>query len=162
MRGFWVSVVALAGIIAALPASTAPVLRNVSGFDTGLLVGKTCEGVFNSGRRREGSQGALQLRFVIRGDVLTADFWRRLGKSEYDRYAYAITQPGRGSPVPDLDYWGPVSNLTVAGATIQYVDPTGGKVQLTYDNGRLRGRSDPRGGTEWHMTRVSNVELVCV
>ena len=56
MRGFWVSVVALAGMITGLPASTAPVLRNVSGFDTGLLVGKTCEGVFNSGRRREGAK----------------------------------------------------------------------------------------------------------
>ena len=161
MQALWASIIVLAGTAAASYASAAPVLRNVSGMDPALLAGKTCQGVFNSGRRREGSQGALQLRFSVERDLLTAHFWRRVGQSAYEQAAYAITQPGQGSAVPQLDYWGPVSDLTVFGSTIRYVDPTGGRVQLTYDNGRLLGRSDPRGGTDWRMTRVSNVNLVC-
>jgi YD repeat-containing protein len=163
MRGLWASIVALAGMTATLTALADPVLRNVTGLDPALLGGKTCQGVFNSGRGREGSQGALQLRFLVNGDVLTAHFWRRLGKSAYDQAAYAITQPGQraGGEVTGLDYLGEVGGLTVSGSTVRFVDPTGGKVQLTYDQGRLSGRSDPRGGTEWSMTRVSNVNLVC-
>ena len=86
-----------------------------------------------------------------------------MGKSEYVRVAYAITLPGQGGDAAglELDYLGEVSGLTVSGNTVRYVDPTGGRVQLTYDGGRLLGRSDPRGGTEWRMTRVSNVNVVC-
>ena len=146
---------------AAMTASADPVLRNVTGLDPALLAGKTCYGVFNSGRRRPGSQGALQLRFVVQGDILSAHFWRRLGKSAYDQTAYAITQPGQSGDAMGLDYLGEVSGLTVTGGTVRFVDPTGGKVQLTYDQGRLLGRSDPRGGTEWRMTRVANVNMVC-
>jgi hypothetical protein len=160
MRGLWASIV-LSGLTAAIPASGDPVLMNVTGFDPALLVGKTCQGVFNSGRRREGSQGALQLRFMVNGDVLTAHFWRQFGKSAYDRAAYAITQSGRGGDATELDYLGEVGGLTITGSTVRYVDPTGGKVQLAYDRGSLLGRSDPRGGTEWRMTRVSNVKMVC-
>ena len=97
MRGFCGWIVALAGMAVAFTASADPALRNVTGLDPALLAGKTCQGVFNSGRRREGSQGALQLRFAVNGDVLTAHFWRRIGKSAYDREAYAITQPGQSS-----------------------------------------------------------------
>jgi YD repeat-containing protein len=161
MRRLWAPIVAVAGMAVAMTASADPVLRNVTGVDPSLLAGKTCQGVFNSGRRREGSQGALQLRFVVQGDVLTAHFWRRLGKSAYDQTAYAITQPGQNGDAIGLDYLGEVSGLTVTGTTVRYVDPTGGRVQLTYDSGRLLGRSDPRGGTEWRMTRVSNVNMVC-
>jgi YD repeat-containing protein len=163
MRGLWASIVALAGMAAATTASADRPMRNVTGLDPAVLVGKTCQGVFNSGRRREGSQGALQLQFAVNGDVLTAHFWRRLGKSTYDGAAFAITQPGQGGDAAGfgLDYLGEVSGLTVSGSTIRYIDPTGGRVQLTYDSGRLSGRSDPRGGTEWRMTRVSNVNIVC-
>ena len=163
MRGFWGWIVALAGMAVAFTASADPGLRNVTGLDPALLAGKTCQGVFNSGRRREGSQGALQLRFAVNGDVLTAHFWRRIGKSAYDREAYAITQPGQSGDAtgPGLDYLGEVSGLTVTGSTVRYVDPTGGKVQLTYDQGRFLGQSDPRGGTEWRMTRVAIVKMVC-
>jgi YD repeat-containing protein len=147
---------------AAMTAADAA-LQNVTGLDPSLLAGKTCVGAFNSGRRREGSQGALQLRFAVSGDVLTAYFWRRLGKRVYDRAAYATSQPG--PPIDAtrlrLDYLGEVSGLTVSGGAVRYVDPTGGRVQLTYDNGRLSGQSDPRGGTEWRMTRVSYVTMVC-
>ena len=163
MRGLRAPLVALAGLAAATNVSADPALRNVTGLDPSLLVGKTCQGVFNSGRRREGSQGALQLRFAVNGDVLTAHFWRRLGKSAYDQAAYAITLPGQSGDAAGLglDYLGEVGGLTVTGSTVQYVDPTGGKVQLTYGSGRLSGRSDPRGGTEWRMTRVANVTMVC-
>jgi len=95
-------------LAAATNVSADPALRNVTGLDPSLLVGKTCQGVFNSGRRREGSQGALQLRFAVNGDVLTAHFWRRLGKSAYDQAAYAITLPGQSGDAAGLglDYLG--------------------------------------------------------
>jgi YD repeat-containing protein len=160
MRALWASAVALVGTTA-MTASAQPVLRNVTGFDASLLAGKTCQGVFNSGRRREGSQGALQLRFAINGNVFTAHFWRQLGQAAYARAAYAITQPGQSGDLTGLDYWGEVSGLTVSGKTIRYVDPTGGRVQLTYDSGRLLGQSDPRGGTDYRMTRVAVVRMVC-
>src|SRR6266851_8029875 len=149
MRSLWTSLVLLAGLAAAITASADPLLRNVTGFDPALLAGKTCQGVFNTGRRREGSQGALQIRFAVHGDVLTAHLWRRLGKPAYDRAAYAITQPGQIGDATGLDYLGEVGGLTVTGSIVRYVDPTGGRVQLTYGQGRLSGRSDPRGGTEW-------------
>jgi len=163
MRGLRAPLVAFAGLAAAANVSADPALRNVTGLDPSLLVGKTCQGVFNSGRRREGSQGALQLRFAVNGAVLTAHFWRRLGKSAYDQAAYAITLPGQSGDAArlGLDYLGEVSGLTVGGSTVRFVDPTGGRVQLTYDSGRLLGRSDPRGGTKWRMTRVSNVNMLC-
>jgi hypothetical protein len=161
MPGFWAPIVAVAGMAVAMTASADPALRNVTGFDPSLLAGKTCQGVFNSGRRRPGSQGALALRFAVNGDVLTAYFWRRLGQSAYGRAAYSITQPGQSGDATGLDYLGEVGGLTVTGSTVRYVDPTGGKVQLTYGSGRLSGRSDPRGGTEWRMTRVANVTMVC-
>ncbi len=116
---------------AAMTASADPVLRNVTGLNPALLAGKTCYGVFNSGRRRPGSQGALQLRFVVQGDVLTAHFWRRLGKSAYDQAAYAITQPGQSGDATGLDYLGEVGGLTVTGSIVRYVDPTGGRVQFS-------------------------------
>jgi YD repeat-containing protein len=163
VRGLCGSIIAFVGMTAATTTSAEPAVRNVAGLDPSLLVGKTCQRVFNSGRRREGSEGTLRLRFAVNGDVLTAHFWRRLGKSAYDRVAYAITQPGQSGDAAGLglDYLGDVGELMVIGSTIRYVDPTGGRVQLTYDSGRLLGRSDPRGGTEWRMTRVSNVNMMC-
>jgi hypothetical protein len=161
MRGLSAPIVLLAGMAAATLASADPGLRNVAGLDAALPAGKTCQGVFNSGRKREGSQGALQLQFAVNGDVLTAYFWRRLGKPAYDRAAYAITQPRPGGGPSELDFLGEVGGLTVTGNTIRYVDPTGGKVQLTYDRGGLLGQSDPRGGTDYRMTRVAVVRMVC-
>ncbi len=161
MRSLWTSIVLLAGPAAAITASADPLLRNLTGFDPGLLAGKTCQGVFNTGRRREGSQGALQIRFAVAGDFLTAHLWRRLGKPAYDRAAYAITQPGQILDATGLDDLGEVRGMTVTGNTIRYVDPTGGRVELTYDSGGLLGWSDPRGGTDWRMTRVANLRMVC-
>jgi YD repeat-containing protein len=161
MRGLLTATAFLVGIAAVNAASAAPVLRNVAGFDPGLLAGKTCQGWFNTGRRREGSQGALQVSFAVNGDVLTAHLWRRLGKEAYDKAAYAVTQPGQSDDTTSLDDLGEVRRLRVPGKKVRYVDPTGGKVRLTYDQGRLRGQSDPRGGSEWKMTRVANVMMVC-
>src|SRR5260370_26560844 len=93
MRSLWTSIVLLAGPAVAITASADPLLRNVTGFDPGLLAGKTCQGVFNTVRRREGSQGALQIRFAVAGDFLTAHLWRRLGKPAYAPGAYPINQP---------------------------------------------------------------------
>jgi YD repeat-containing protein len=142
-------------------ASADPVLRNVTGFDPNLLTGKTCRGVFNTGRRRQGSQGALQIRFAVDGDVLAAHLWRRLGKTAYDNAAYAIMQPGQGVDATRYDDLGEVRALSVTGTVVQYVDSTGAKVRLAYDQGRLVGQSDPRGGSDWRMTRVANVMMVC-
>ena len=75
MRGLWTLIVSFAGMAAAISASADPVLRNVTGFDPALLAGKTCQGVFNTGKERHGSQGALQLSFAVDGDVLAAHFW---------------------------------------------------------------------------------------
>jgi hypothetical protein len=72
MRSRWASIVAFAGMATAMTASADPVLRNVSGFDSTLLAGKICQGVFNTGKERHGSQGALQLSFTVDGDVLAA------------------------------------------------------------------------------------------
>src|SRR5437870_3918083 len=129
MRGLWGSILLLTGMAAAITASADPILKNVTGLDAALLAGKTCQGVFNTGRRREGSQGALQIRFAVVGDVLTAHLWRRLGKSAYDRVAYAIAQPGQILDATALDDLGEVRAMTVTGNSIRYVDPTGGKVQ---------------------------------
>ena len=161
MRSRWASIVAFAGMASAMTASADPVLRNVTGFDSTLLAGKTCQGVFNTGKGRHGSQGALQLSFAVDGDVLVAHLWRAFGKSNYDKVAYAITQPGHSVDATRFEDLGEVRGLTVTGKTVRFVDPTGGKVQLTYGHGRLLGRSDPRGGTDWRMTRVANVTMVC-
>src|SRR5438093_7530502 len=147
MRGLWASIVALAGMAAATTASADRPMRNVTGLDPAVLVGKTCQGVFNSGRRRKGSQGALQLQFAVNGDVLTAHFWRRLGKSAYDRAAFAITQPGQGGDAAGfgLDYLGEVSGPTVSGSTLRYIDPTGRKSPVNLrQRTSLLGRSNPR------------------
>ena len=76
-----------------------PMLRNLAEFDPGLLAEKTCQGTFDTGRRRQlairpRSDGAFQLRFATDGGVFTAHMWRRFGWHARDRAAYAITQSG--------------------------------------------------------------------
>src|SRR5438093_13752850 len=111
MRSLWTLIVLLAPLAVTIIASADPVLRNV-GSDPTLLAGKSCQGVFNTGRRREGSLGALQLRFAVDGDFLAAHLWRRLGKSAYDRAAYAITQLGQGVDATRFDDLGAVRGMT--------------------------------------------------
>ena len=161
MRSLWAAIVAFAGMAAAATASADPALRNVTGFDSSLLAGKTCQGVFNTGKGRHGSQGALQLSFAIDGDVLAAHLSRGFGRPTYDKAAYAITQPAQSIDATRFEDLGAVRDLTVTGNTIRFVDSTGGKVHLTYNHGRLLGSSDPRGGADWRMRRVAHVTMVC-
>jgi hypothetical protein len=161
MRGFWASIVAFAGMAAVTTASADPALRNVTGFDATVLTGKTCQGVFNTGKGRHGSQGALQLSFAVDGDILAAHLSRGVGRSTYDKAAYAITQPGQSIDTTRFEDLGAVRDLTVTGNIVRFVDSTGGRVHLTYNQGRLLGSSDPRGGTDWRMRRVSHVTMVC-
>ena len=161
MRGFWAAIVAFAGMAAATTASADPALRNVTGFDATLLAGKTCQGVFNTGKGRHGSQGALQLSFTVDGDVFAAHLSRGFGRSTYDKAAYAITQPGQSIDTTRFEDLGAVRDLTVTGNIVRFVDSTGGRVHLTYNQGRLLGSSDPRGGTDWRMRRVAHVTMVC-
>ena len=67
----------LVSMAAAYAGAAEPMLRNVPGFDPGLLAGKICQDTFDTGRRRPPairpwSEGALQLRFAANGGVLTA------------------------------------------------------------------------------------------
>ncbi len=161
MRGLSTALTVLAGLATANPASAATTLRNVTGLDPTLLAGKSCQGIFNTGRKREASVGALQLSFAVNGDVLGAHLWRRLGQAAYDQAAYAITQPGQRIDVSGFDDLGEVRGLSVIGKQVQYVDSQGARVQLTYDQGRLRGQSDPRGQSIPGMTRVAFVTMIC-
>jgi len=69
MRGLCTSTALLIGFAAA--ASAQQTLSNVTGFDPALLAGQTCQGSFDTGAGRPESEGALQLRFAVNGDLLT-------------------------------------------------------------------------------------------
>jgi len=149
-------------------ASAEPMLRNVAGFDPGLLAGKICQGTFDTGRRRPPairpwSEGALQLRFAANGGVLTAHIWRRFGWHARDRAAYAISQPGATAfNTRRFEDLGEVRDLNVNGPVISYVDPQGARVALSYDRGWLRGQSNPIGGSNPNMTKVANLVMICL
>jgi hypothetical protein len=128
------------------------------------LDGKTCQGTFNSGHEREASEGALQLQFAMSGGNLTAQYRRLVSKQAYDRAAFALTRAGRKGPPVDTsgdEALGEVHDVNVVGDTISFVDPVGGRVQLTYKHGDLSGESDPRGGSDPRMTRPAFVNLSC-
>jgi YD repeat-containing protein len=161
MRGFVTSTVLLVGLVMANSASAATTLANVTGFDARLLAGKTCQGAFNTGKKQETSVGALQLRFAISGNALSAHLWRLIGQIAYDQAAYAITQPGQTIDAHWYDDLGEVSGLSVTGNVVRYVDRQGARVQLTYDRGRLSGQSDPRGLSIPGMTRLAFVRMIC-
>jgi hypothetical protein len=128
------------------------------------LDGKACQGTFNSGFNREGSEGALQLRFAMSGGRLTAQFQRLVTSNAYNRAAYSLTRTGRkGQPIDTSGYeaLGEVHDLSVAGDKLTFVDPVGARVELTYKDGDLSGESDPRGGSDPRMTRIAFVNLRC-
>jgi len=67
--GYTAFLVSMAAVYA---GAAEPMLRNVPGFDPGLLAGKICQDTFDTGRRRPPairpwSEGALQLRFAANG-----------------------------------------------------------------------------------------------
>jgi hypothetical protein len=128
------------------------------------LDGKTCQGTFNSGHERLASEGALQLRFVMSGGRLTAQFQRLVSPDAYARAAFALTRTGRKNPPLDTSGYeslGEVHDISVAGDRITFVDPIGARVELTYKRGDLSGESDPRGGSDPRMTRLQFVNLYC-
>ncbi len=168
MRGRWTVTALLVGMAGVNAASAEPMLRNVAGFDPGLLAGKICQGTFDTGRRRPPairpwSEGALQLRFAANGGMLTAHMWRRFGWHARDRAAYAITQPGATAfNTRRFEDLGEVRDLNVNGPVISYVDPQGARVALSYDRGWLRGQSNPIGGSNPNMTKVANLVMICL
>jgi len=161
MRGLWIATAFLVGMAAVNADAAEPMLRNVAGFDPGLLAGKTCQGSFDTGAGRPESEGALQLRFAVDGAMLTANVWRRFGSNAQNKAAYAIIQPGPPFGVGGFQNLGPVRDLTVTNNIIQYVDGPGDRVVLYYDAGWLWGQSDPRGEHNPYMTLMANVRMRC-
>ena len=161
MRGLATLIAVVVGLATAGTASARTTLRNVSGLDPAPLAGKTCQGAFNTGKKQNASLGALQLRFAVNGDVLSAHLWRLLGQAAYDQAAYAMTRPGQGIDVQWFDDLGEVRELSVVGREVRYVDSQGARVDLTYDQGRLSGQSDPRGQSIPGMTRLAFVRMIC-
>ena len=161
MRVLWPSTTLLVSLLTASAAPAATTLGNVSGFDPTLLAGKTCQGAFTTGKKHETSMGALQLRFAISGNVLSAHLWRLLGQAAYDQAAYALSQPAGGIEQHWFDDLGEVRGLSVTGNEVRYIDPQGARVQLAYERGRLNGQSDPRGQPIPGMTRLAFVRMIC-
>jgi hypothetical protein len=135
-------------------------LSNVRGFDAGLLAGRTCQGVFDSGRRHPWSNGAVQFVFAVEGGRLTAQYAQLLGSEAHDPAEYAMTQ---NRPVDASGYQqlGPVRDLRVRGHKIGFVDPTGARYAVRYRAGTLAGERDPSGTSDPRMTRKNFVRLRC-
>ena len=161
MRHLLPSIALVVGLATANTAPAATALRNVTGFDPTLLAGKTCQGYFNTGKQRPASVGALQLKFAVTGDVLSAHLWRLLGQAAYDQAAYALTQSGQRIDASWYDDLGEVRDLSVTGKEVRYIDSQGARVQLTYNQGWLRGQSDPRGQSIPGMTLMAFVRMAC-
>ncbi|HTV87882.1 MAG TPA: hypothetical protein VME41_02600 [Stellaceae bacterium] len=149
-----------APVPAAAEMPAADMLANVSGYDASLLAGKTCQGVFESGRRHPWSNGAAELAFAIEGDRLTAQYAQSLGQQAHDFAEYAMVQD-RPVDASGYERFGPVHDLTVAGHEISFVDATGARFKLTYRRHSLSGERDPRGGSDPRMTRISLVRMRC-
>jgi hypothetical protein len=161
MRGLLASITLVIGLAMSNAASAATMMTNVAGLDPMLLAGKTCQGIFNTGKPHAASVGALQLRFALNGDVLSAHLWRLIGQVAFDQGAWALSQSGQSNDAGWYDDLGEVRDLSVTGKQVRYVDSQGARVQLTYDNGRLEGQSDPRGQSIPGMTLVAFVTMVC-
>ena len=160
MRRCFSVAVLVAGVIAAHKAPAAEPLANVGGFDAGLLAGKTCQGTLNSGRRHAWSESAVELRFAVEANQLTAQLSRLVGQAAYDRAAYAMTRH-QALDASGYEHLGPVRDLAIAAGTVRYTDPLGARVTLTYRPGTLSGQSDPRGGADRRLTRVQLINLMC-
>jgi hypothetical protein len=55
-----------------------------------------------------------------------------------------------------------VRDLNVNGPILRHVDPQGARVALSYDQGWLRGESNPTGGSNPNMTKVANLVMICL
>jgi hypothetical protein len=151
-------------MLSAGAAAYAQPLANVTGFDARLLAGKTCQGAWDTGRKREASEGALELRFAVEGNRLTAQFSRLVGRAAFGPASYAVTR-GQAIDTAAYEHLGPVRDLTVTRGVIRYTDPLGAKAMLSYsetgNGGKLYGHSDPRGGRDARMTRIAVVQMIC-
>ncbi len=155
-----IGVVAFAGLVmASMPQAQAAQAAPIAPVPT-LLSGKTCQGTFNTGRRRVASEGALQLRFTLVGGQLTAQVSRLVTKHGYNQADYALMRR-RMIDASGYEPLGDVRDLAVTGDKISYTDPLGARVELTYRDGDLAGVSDPRGGSDPRMTRIAFVRLHC-
>jgi hypothetical protein len=141
-------------------AGGAQPLANVSGFDAALLAGRTCQGEFESGRNHPWSNGGVELVFAIEGNRLTAQYSQLLGAEAHDPAEYAMVQD-RPIDTSGYEHLGSVREMTVAGDTIRFIDPTGARYVLTYNESALAGQRDPRGGSDPRMTRVTVARLRC-
>src|SRR5271154_4261205 len=113
MGGLATSIALLVGLATASTASAQTTLRNVTGLDPALLAGRTCQGIFNTGKPHAASMGALQLRFALNGDVLSAHLWRLIGQVAYDQAVWALSQSGQTIDASWYDDLGEVRDLSV-------------------------------------------------
>jgi hypothetical protein len=149
-------------------ASAEPMLRNVAGFDPGLLAGKTCQGTFDTGRRRPPairpwSEGGITAAFRSQWRDAHRSYVAKVWLACAGQAAYAITQPGATAfNTRRFEDLGEVRDLNVNGPVISYVDPQGARVALSYDRGWLRGQSNPIGGSNPNMTKVANLVMICL
>jgi hypothetical protein len=154
----------LAAMSIALAAQTAPApaqtLVNASGSAAKGVVGKTCQGVFESGRRHEWSDGAVELVFTIEGDHLAAQYSQLIGSAAHDPAEYALVK-NRPVDTSGYQHLGPVRDLAVRGSNVRFTDPTGARFALKYKRGALDGQRDPRGTADPRMTVVNFVRMRC-
>jgi hypothetical protein len=150
---------AAALIAQTLPAS-AQGLVNASGSAARGVAGKTCQGVFDSGRRHQWSDGAAEIVFAVDGDQLTAQYSQLLGAEAHDPAEYAMVN-NRPVDASGYQHLGPVRDLAARGSNIRFTDPTGARFALKYRRGALSGQRDPRDSSDPRMTRINFVRMRC-
>jgi hypothetical protein len=155
-----IAAASLIALMAHAPPASAQALANAGGSAAKGIAGKTCQGVFDSGRRHEWSDGAVEIVFAVEGDQLTAQYSQLLGSEAHDPAEYAMVnnQPVDASGYQHL---GPVRDLTARGSNVRFTDPTGARFALKYRAGALNGQRDPRGGSDPRMTAVNFVRMRC-
>jgi hypothetical protein len=151
----------IAVLIANAPPGSAQALVNAKGSAAKGVAGKTCQGVFDSGRRHQWSDGAAELVFAVDGDQLTAQYAQQLGAEAHDPAEYAMV---KNQPIDSTVYQhlGPVRDLIARGSKLRFTDPSGVRFALTYKHGGLSGQRDPRGSNaDPRMTRINFVRMRC-
>ena len=123
---------ALVALIAVPILCQAQQLKNVSGFDAGLLIGKLCKGTFSTGFQGEEARGAMHLRFIASDGLLVAESRGKLGS---DAFRLAAGDPFSTSDEIARE----VNNLSVSGSRVTFSTALGSKYDLTYDGGALVG-----------------------
>jgi hypothetical protein len=141
--------------------AAAQALVNARGSAAKALPGKTCQGVFDSGRKHQWSDGAAEIVFTVEGDQLTAQYSQQLGAEAHDPAEYAMV---KNQPINSASYQhlGPVQDLTVRGSNVRFTDASGVRFALKYRRGGLNGQRDPRASSaDPRMTRINFVRMRC-